>query len=73
MTREEHNAHFGVDRQPGEQVYCNTLGYGEFSQYDPDCAACWLGHRHNWEKHDRYVLGHRKAVAEHAARMSAGR
>jgi hypothetical protein len=55
MTREEHNAAFGVNRQPEEPVSCNTLGYGEISQYDPDCAPCWLGHSHTWEKHDQSI------------------
>jgi hypothetical protein len=40
MTREEQNAAFRVNRQSKEPVYCNTLGYGERSQYDPDCAPC---------------------------------
>jgi hypothetical protein len=55
MTREEHNAAFRVDRQPNELVYCNTLGYGELSQYGSDCAPCWLGHSHTWEEHDRSI------------------
>ncbi len=53
MTRDEHNRRWGVDRKPGDPVHCNTLGYGEFSQYDPLCPSCWLGHQHTWAKHDR--------------------
>ncbi|OHD22904.1 MAG: hypothetical protein A2Y38_00785 [Spirochaetes bacterium GWB1_59_5] len=53
MTRAEHHAHYGVNRQPEEHVCCNLIGYGEISQYDPACAACWLGHRHTWAEHDR--------------------
>ena len=64
MTRDEHNAHWDVARQPGELVHCHTLGYGEFSQYDPDCSCCWLGHQHTWEKHDRYLLAARRATAK---------
>jgi hypothetical protein len=56
MTREEHNRTWGVDRQPDEYVFCHTIGYGEFSQYDPDCPACWLGHPHTWAEHDAYVI-----------------
>jgi len=52
MTREEHNAAHGVNRQPHESVSCNLFGYGELTQYDADCPACWLGHRHSWAEHD---------------------
>lgn len=68
MTRQEHNAHWGVERQPGETVFCNTLGYGEISQYDPKCPSCWLGHSHTWEKHDASLIACRAAEAEHANR-----
>jgi len=63
VTREEHNANHGANRQASDPVYCHTLGYGELSQYDPDCASCWLGHRHTWEKHDRSILGAREERA----------
>ena len=62
MTREEHNRRWTVNRQPTDPVHCNLIGYGEISQYDPDCAACWLGHAHTWAAHDRYVLGAREAT-----------
>lgn len=55
MLRAEHNEKYGVDRQPEEQVCCHLFGYGEISQYDPDCVCCYLGHRHTWEKHDLYI------------------
>ena len=55
MTREEHNAAHGVNRQPHESVSCNLFGYGELSQYDGDCPACWLGHRHSWDEHDEWI------------------
>lgn len=62
MTREEHNAHHGAARRPEEHVYCHLVcGYGELSQYDPDCAACWLGHAHTWAHHDRSLLAARAA------------
>ena len=57
MKRTEHNAMWGVAKQPTDTVHCHTLGYGEFSQYDPKCAACWLGHQHSWATHD-LNLGH---------------
>ena len=60
MTREEHNTRFGVNREPGEWVSCNLFGYGELSQYDSDCPACWLGHRHNWAEHDEWLLKSRE-------------
>ncbi len=61
MTREEHNAQWVVHRQPDDPVHCNLFGYGEISQYDPLCTACWLGHSgHTWEDHDRAVLAARK-------------
>ena len=60
MTREEHNARYGASRQPPDPVHCHTLGYGELSQYDPDCTSCWLGHRHTWEKHDRSIQAARR-------------
>jgi len=60
MTREEHNRHWGVNRQPDERVHCHTFGYGEQSQYDPDCPCCWLHHEHTWKKHDQYLLSARK-------------
>ena len=53
MTRKEHNAAHGVNRQPDESVSCNLFGYGELSQYDGDCPA-WhfaltaLDWPHNW-------------------------
>ena len=62
MTREEHNNHFGVNRDPEEHVLCNTGGYGELSQYDPLCCACWLGHPHTWAEHDSSVTRGRKAA-----------
>ncbi len=55
MTREEHNEHWKVDRKPEDHVFCNLIGYGEFSQYDPKCPACWLGHSHTWEEHDSWL------------------
>ena len=55
MTRHKHNEKWNSNRQSDDQVHCNLIGYGELSQYDPDCAACWLGHRHNWADHDRYL------------------
>jgi hypothetical protein len=64
MTRHEHNARHGVNRQSEEHVSCNLLGYGELSQYDPDCAACWLGHAHTWNEHDRLVREKRASDAE---------
>lgn len=70
MTREEHNAHWKVDRQPEDTVFCNTLGYGEISQYDPECASCWLGHSHTWEKHDASLMGARAAKEEHRRRAA---
>lgn len=57
MTRTQHNAYYQADRQPEEQVHCNTLGYGELSQYDPACHQCWLGHRHTWKEHDKNING----------------
>ena len=64
MTRQEHNRSYGVDRQPQEEVHCHTLGYNEFSQYDPLCTCCWLGHSHTWEKHDRNLLAGRRRAEE---------
>ena len=62
MTREEHNAKWNVNRQPEDLVHCNLFGYGEISQYDPDCPACWLGRSgHTWAAHDRAVLAARKS------------
>ena len=55
MTREEHNAAHGASRQPHESVSCNLFGYGELTQYDADCPACWLGHRHSWAEHDEWL------------------
>lgn len=55
MTREEHNAHWQAARKPTDIVYCNTLGYGELSQYDSRCGACWLRAAHTWERHDTYL------------------
>jgi hypothetical protein len=55
VTREEHNREWGVNRQPNEYVCCHTGGYGELSQYDPNCPACWLGHLHTWDEHDAYI------------------
>ena len=55
MTREEHNAAHGANRQPHESVSCNLFGYGELTQYDADCPACWLGHRHSWAEHDEWL------------------
>lgn len=54
-TRADHNAKWNVTRLPADVVYCHTMGYGEISQYDPDCAACWLGHLHTWDDHDRML------------------
>lgn len=59
MLRIEHNREYGVDRQPEELVNCTLHGYGELSQYDPGCAACWLGHVHNWAHHDNAILNKR--------------
>lgn len=53
MTRQKHNAYYQVDRKPDERVHCNTLGYGELSQYDSECGHCWYGTSHTWEQHDR--------------------
>lgn len=58
MTLAEHNAKWSVTRLPAESVFCHTLGYGEISQYDPDCASCWLGHLHTWREHDRMLEHH---------------
>jgi hypothetical protein len=55
MLRIEHNAKWTVSRQPNEQVNCNLFGYGELSQYDGRCVACWHGHVHSWDKHDRWI------------------
>ena len=60
MTREEHNAAHRANRQPDDSVSCNLFGYGELSQYDADCPACWLGHRHNWAEHDEWLVNARK-------------
>lgn len=60
MLLNEHNHYWDVDRQINDQVNCSTLGYGELSAYDPDCHACYLGHRHTWEIHDRYIKESRK-------------
>jgi hypothetical protein len=57
MTRAEHNEKWHTDRQPDEQVLCNTIGYGELSQYDERCPACWLGHQHTWSMHDAWLKG----------------
>ena len=62
MTREEHNAAHGVNRQPHESVSCNLFGYGELTQYDGDCPACWLGHRHSWAEHDEWLRKARAAA-----------
>jgi hypothetical protein len=64
MTREEHNTAHGANRRPDESVSCNLFGYGELSQYDGECPACWLGHRHNWAEHDEWL---RKAREEKQA------
>ncbi|MFH1184481.1 MAG: hypothetical protein V1755_05520 [Chloroflexota bacterium] len=62
MTREEHNEKWNVNRQPNDPVHCNLFGYGEISQYDPLCPACWLGHSgHTWGQHDAWVLAARRA------------
>ena len=61
MTRAEHNQHWDANRKADEQVLCNLIGYGEMSQYDPKCAACWLGHKHTWKKHDRYLEAERNS------------
>jgi hypothetical protein len=66
MLLAEHNAKWGAQRSPGEQVHCHTLGYGEFSQYDPRCAACWLGHPHAWKEHDRSIRSAVAAEEKHA-------
>lgn len=55
MTRDKHNRQHGVSRKEGDTVFCNTLGYGELSQYDPECAPCWLGHQHTWAVHDAHL------------------
>lgn len=57
MTRQEHNRRWNVNRQPEETVHCHTVGYGEYDQYDPQCAACWVGNGyHTWAEHDRLLL-----------------
>ena len=55
MTRWEHNTKYLVHRLPQELVNCHTIGYGEFSQYDPRCHQCWLGHEHTWQEHDNNI------------------
>ena len=64
MTREEHNTAHGVNRQPHESVSCNLFGYGELTQYDADCPACWLGHRHSWAEHDQWLRKAREQQKE---------
>lgn len=61
MLMNEHNAYWGVKRKPEDTVCCNTLVYGELSQYDPECPACWLGHRHTWAEHDAWIGDARSA------------
>ena len=56
MTRLEHNKIHQVTRLSQERVNCHTIGYGEFSQYDPVCCQCWLGHEHTWEEHDKNLV-----------------
>lgn len=68
MTRAEHNAYWRTNRQPHEQVSCNLLGYGEATQYDADCPACWLGHAHTWAEHDAWLAG----AARHVATVGDG-
>lgn len=55
MTRETHNALWKSDRKPDERVICNLFGYGEKSQYDPRCPACWSNISHTWNQHDYYL------------------
>ena len=55
MKRLEHNKKYNVNRLPNERVNCHSLGYGEFSQYDPKCHLCWLGHEHTWAEHDKIL------------------
>lgn len=64
MLRLEHNKHWQANRQTGESVLCNTLGYGEISQYDSRCASCWLGHDHTWQKHDDSIKRHVMAQSQ---------
>lgn len=68
MTRAEHNALHVVERRADEYVLCNSFGRdGERNQYDGDCASCWLGHRHTWEKHDASIRAARLARSEDGA------
>ena len=67
MTRLEHNAAWHATRQPTDQVCCNLFGYGEISQYDARCAACWLGTSHTWEKHDSYIREGQRQVDDFMA------
>jgi hypothetical protein len=55
MKRQEHNRIWMTNREPGEDVLCNTVGYGEISQYDSRCSSCWLGHDHTWDQHDTSI------------------
>lgn len=74
MTRREHNEHWGVRRQMTDQVCCSTIGYGELSQYDADCASCWLHHPHIWADHDRMVTAarqDRQNAIDRAARVES--
>lgn len=65
MLRYQHNEHFNASRTPKDDVYSMTFGYGEISQYDSRCASCWLGHSHNWEKHDASILHDISAKHQH--------
>lgn len=71
MTRQEHNAHWKANRTAAEPVYCNTIGYGELSQYDARCPACWLGHSHAWEQHDASIAAIESMRARDKERMAA--
>lgn len=61
MTRADHNAKHGANRQPVERVNFDPSGVGELAQYDPDCPACYLSHAHTWADHDRYLTHSREA------------
>lgn len=52
MTLKEHNEKWKANRKKTDNVFCHTGGYSELSQYDLNCASCWLGHQHTWEHHD---------------------
>jgi hypothetical protein len=68
MKLAEHNAAFGAKRRPDEIVLCNTMGYGEISQYDSRCSWCWLGHDHRWATHDQSINTFCACEADHAGK-----